>query len=170
MLSNPPFTLRHTNGDYENATVISASHEDRYSVVAMITEDRLHSIVIGALWLGLTLGDIIDVLGEPDYVWIYADFATGEVRFLEYQVTIYYPNKGYVFILPASDGLVGREEPEGAEICISEDALLGGVDVVQTGSISEIFANLNFPVRRSTLTLDKLSAWSGFGCIIVPYG
>jgi hypothetical protein len=166
LLSNPPFTFRKTSGDYENATVIFVDHEDRYSVEAVITDDRLHSVGIGALWLGLTLGDIIDVLGEPDYVWIYADFGS-EIHVLELQMTLYYPNRGFAFNLPASDGLVGREQPEGAEVCVSADALVSGVTVTQTGSIEDMFEYLEY-YRQTNVTPDQLGAWSGFGCIIVP--
>jgi hypothetical protein len=65
-------------------------------------------------------------------------------------------------------GLVIREGEEDVEVCLSENAIVTGIIVTETGSINDIFEYLSF-YRQTTVTPDQLGEWLGFGCIRMPY-
>ncbi len=127
----------------------------------------------------LSLQDVIDHLGNTDYVLLYYyEPFTPRMEVNTSYITLYYPEAGYIVSASIPSTLYSGA---GVKACISGTELINNVLIVKTDSINQVLADLNrlpYFARQDSeddwnewrnYILDGLKPLPDFGCFYMPF-
>jgi hypothetical protein len=98
-------------------------------------------------WLGLSVGQIIEALGEPEYVlYRYGDMGHGDFMVRELWINLYYPQHGYYFTIIEggmydTTDLTYQSSSTNLNVCIGENPAVNRVNISEPSNISQFRAN-----------------------------
>jgi hypothetical protein len=117
-----------------------------------------------------SLGEVINTLGNPDYVSIY--YHTGsEVYYLEAYIEMYYPQEGFVFYSGYQGGLDVSQASNGTvDVCVEVEDVITRVHILEPSSIEDMLNNRYLPWTKpqadiQTAALSQFIHWPGFACV-----
>lgn len=132
-------------------------------------DDQLVSVeVYGPM--DITFGQIIEVLGEPEYVSLEEDFGS-EIPFLTARLGFYYPSHGWVFYSDSRGGITATANDKRAvTACVWENTLVVFAHLVEPGSLEDVLNAIdlpNTPIRFDSRPWERRrDFWQGFGCML----
>jgi len=114
----------------------------------------------------LTIETTIDTLGEPPYFIL--SFSMSDITTDLYPFTIlYYPQDGYIFIVPLE---ITSRSTEAIEICIEPTARADRISVVRPSEIAQVILDASYnTIPRLTESdinrqVEALQSWQGYIC------
>jgi hypothetical protein len=164
--SHPTLLSANSSYPFRNPTQYEFDNNGIYFVY--LDGNMRLTIVATNSWIGLTLSDVVDALGEPEYaLYRYGETSYGDMEILELTLRLYYPQQGYSFALQESSvwdttGLDVQFEFPNLNVCVENTAAVSAVVVYEPASINQI-------IQRYNNIADSLIPWTGFGCHDVPY-
>jgi hypothetical protein len=154
-----------THGDYKSYTSI---------VSADLKDSLLFKIQIAGL-SNLTLGEILDQLGEPDYINL-SYHIPSNINERGVMLKLFYPDNGFIFYFDIRGGLDLRKISDNeVEICYRREVLASKITIVQVGSIETLIGSQYPPFSsipsRSQLSslVDELTTWPQTPCQALPF-
>lgn len=161
--------------DFDNSySLYLANHPDGYSFASILQSEILKTIeIFPTFGTTLTIGQIVDNLGEPEYVQL--NYSPNEQRGnqLEGYINIYYPQAGYWF--PIQGLAITQVSDDTVEICVNENNTARAIYLSVSSTINAMIGEFRFPIRdlldENNLQgeLNSLTSWSGFDCYFLPH-
>jgi hypothetical protein len=143
-----------------------------YSVDAYLTDDRVVGIALYAPWgFNLTLGTIIEELGNPAYVYVryhLTDMSDDIYPFVE----LYYPDDGYAFYAPLDIHSISDTQ---IELCLDQGITVSKIYLVFPGSIEQVLFDKGQAVipgitlEEALRMVERFTGWNGYSCVKLAY-
>ncbi len=157
---------------YGPYTLYVVPYQEKLFINAVVSQDLLVSIQLSG-YSNLTLDKVARTLGSPPYVRY--SYGPAPDRSVELQVTLYYPNDGFVFDLQQGSGLsIQQESDDRVSICLKQDAVISLVAVSSPGTINQVISTQALPFTDLSASevssqVARLSTWPGFKCVSQPW-
>lgn len=143
-----------------------------YSVDAYLTDDRIVGIALYASQgFNLTLGTIIEKLGDPDYVFVLyhiTDMSNDIYPFVE----LYYPDDGYAFYAELDISSLTDNQ---IELCLDPTITVSKIYLVSPGSIEQVVFDKGQAVipgitlEQALRRVQLFTRWNGYSCVKLGY-
>jgi hypothetical protein len=152
--------------NYEDGiTVYSGSYGEQRSINAAVKQQLLLKVDVASP-AELTVGKVIQLLGQPQYIRL--AYAKSEVGSLNGLLETYYTKCGFIFI---SNGIEVStiSNSRFVNICLREDTKMSLAHIVVPGSIESLISSLYVPYTPSDEAIqslvNQLESWPGFVCV-----